>query len=254
MSPVRSDVLGCEVDRVDMSGAMARCEDFIVSRSVAQHISINAAKIVALRSDARMREIIRNCELVTADGMSVVWASRLLGDPLPARVAGIDLMSNLLELAEQRGYSIYILGARQEVLERAVRRIRERYPRLEVAGYRNGYLSESENAAVADAIRAARPDVLLVAMSSPLKEYWLAEHGRNLDVPFAMGVGGSIDVWAGETTRAPDWMQRSGLEWLYRLAQEPRRLWKRYLISNMLFTGMLLAALTRRVLRGGRRD
>jgi N-acetylglucosaminyldiphosphoundecaprenol N-acetyl-beta-D-mannosaminyltransferase len=253
VSNQRSVVLGCDVDRVDIREAMARCEGFIVSRSGAQHVSINAAKIVALRTDARLREIIRNCELVTADGMSIVWASRLLGDPLPGRVTGIDLMENLLELANERGFGVYILGARQEVLERAVSRIRKRYPRVRIAGSRNGYFAEPDNAAIVDEIRNAQPDLLFVAISSPKKEYWLAEHRQTLAVPFAMGVGGSIDVWAGVTRRAPSWMQHSGLEWLYRLAQEPRRLWKRYLVSNAIFTGVLVAAFARRVLGASRR-
>ncbi len=244
---VRAKVLGCELDRVDMREAVERCRELIDAATPAQHVSVNVAKLVALRSDPRMREIVRASELVTADGMPVVWASRLLGDPLPMRVAGIDLMSGLLELAEHHGYRVYVLGARAAVLERAIARIRERHPRLEIVGHGNGYFSDAENDEVVADIRAASPHILFVAMSSPRKEYWLADHGRLLAVPFVMGVGGSIDVWAGETKRAPAWMQRTGLEWFYRLLQEPSRMWRRYLFSNALFVWLLVVALVRRL-------
>jgi N-acetylglucosaminyldiphosphoundecaprenol N-acetyl-beta-D-mannosaminyltransferase len=248
VNPTRAHVLGCDLDRVDVRQAMERCRELIEMRSSARHMSVNVAKLVALRSDTRMRSIVEASDLVTADGMPVVWASRLLGDPLPTRVAGIDLMSMLLELAQQHAYRVYILGAQQEVLERAITRIKMQYPRVQIVGYRDGYFSEAESPEVAARIRAARPDILFVAMSSPRKEYWLDENGRTLRVPLVMGVGGSIDVWAGETRRAPSWMQRAGLEWLFRLSQEPSRLWKRYLVSNTLFMAMLFRALVRRTL------
>jgi N-acetylglucosaminyldiphosphoundecaprenol N-acetyl-beta-D-mannosaminyltransferase len=248
VNPTRAHVLGCDLDRVDMRQVVDRCREFIEARSPARHVSVNAAKLVALRSDSRMRRIIEDSDLVTADGMPVVWASRLLGDPLPSRVAGIDLMSRLFELAEQRGYRIYILGAQQEVLARAITQIKKQYPRIQIVGYRNGYFSDAESSNVATAIAAAQPDILFVAMSSPRKEYWLEENAPALRIPLAMGVGGSMDVWAGETARAPEWMQGVGLEWLFRLSQEPSRLWKRYLLSNTLFTAMLIRALARRTL------
>ena len=147
---------------------------------------------------------------MSADGQSVVWASRLLGDPLPERVAGIDLMAGLLERAERRGYSVYFLGARAEVLERAVERLREKYPRLHVAGARDGYFADDEASEVCDEIRASRADLLFVAMSSPRKEYFLGEYGPNLGAPFVMGVGGSIDVIAGVTRRAPEGLAAPG--------------------------------------------
>jgi len=172
---------------------------------------------------------------VTADGQAVVWASRLLGDPLPARVAGIDLMLELLALADRRGYRVFILGAHPGVLERAVGRLRERHPGLTIAGYRHGYFSAADEPDVAAQIREARPDLLFVAMSSPRKEYFLGRWGPHLDVPFSMGVGGAVDVIAGITRRAPRPLQRLGLEWAFRLAQEPRRLARRYVITNSAF-------------------
>lgn len=238
MTP-RADVLGCAIDRLDMDATLAAIETKIASRAFTQHMAINAAKLVTLHRDPKMREIVAGCELVNADGQAVVWASRLLGDPLPERVAGIDLMSTLLGLAERRGYRVFFLGARPEVLERAVERLRAQHPDLLVAGMRDGYFSAEEEAGVCDEIRASRADVLFVAMSSPRKEYFLGEHGTALDVPFVMGVGGSIDVIAGVTRRAPVTWQRLGLEWLYRLLQEPRRMFRRYAVTNARFIALV---------------
>jgi N-acetylglucosaminyldiphosphoundecaprenol N-acetyl-beta-D-mannosaminyltransferase len=231
----RARVVGCSIDRLDMDETLARCEQLIESGEYAQHLCINAAKAVAARDDAELRAIIERCELVSADGQAVVWASRILGDPLPTRVAGIDLMQRLLERAEARGYRVFILGAKPDVLEHAARRIRARYPVLALVGTRDGYFSEADDAAVAAEVAAARPDILFVAMPSPRKEYWLGRYGPHLGVPFVMGVGGSVDVIAGVTKRAPALWQKLGLEWAYRLLQEPRRLLGRYARTNLRF-------------------
>jgi N-acetylglucosaminyldiphosphoundecaprenol N-acetyl-beta-D-mannosaminyltransferase len=243
---VRSEILGCPLDHVDLQDAVAYCEEVIATGGFAQHMAVNAAKLVAMRHDPQLHESVTQCELITADGQSIVWASQLLGDPLPCRVAGIDLMQALLECSAQRGYRVYVLGATPAVLERAIERMRAHHPELVIAGARNGYYADSEEAEVAAEIAAARPDILFVAMSSPRKEYFLARYGRAIDVPFVMGVGGSIDVYAGLVQRAPVLMQRAGLEWLFRLAQEPRRLAKRYVTTNAEFLLVLGRALLRR--------
>jgi N-acetylglucosaminyldiphosphoundecaprenol N-acetyl-beta-D-mannosaminyltransferase len=243
----RAQVLGCEIDRVDMTETLERCERFIRTRTPAQHMAVNAAKIVSARNDEELHRLINDCDIVTADGQAVVWASRVLGDPLPTRVAGIDLMNELLALAERRGYRVFILGARQAVLDRALERLRERHPRLQVAGCRDGYYAAGDERAVVDQIRASRADLLFVAMSSPRKEYFLGRWGDTLDVPFSMGVGGAIDVLAGVTRRAPRRLQVLGLEWAYRLAQEPHRLFRRYFVTNSLFIAMTLRSAGRRL-------
>jgi N-acetylglucosaminyldiphosphoundecaprenol N-acetyl-beta-D-mannosaminyltransferase len=209
-------------------------------------MAINAAKIVAMRDDPALREVIERCELITADGQAVVWAAGLLGTPLPERVAGIDLMEALFARAEERGWRPYVLGARQEVLERAIEELRARHPRLALAGYRDGYFKPEEDAAVAEDIRRSGADLLFVAISSPRKELFLGDHGRTTGVAFAMGVGGAIDVLAGHTKRAPRWMQVTGLEWLFRLLQEPRRMFRRYVRSNVRFLGLVADELVRR--------
>ncbi len=162
-----------------------------------------------------------------------MWASRILGQPLPERVAGIDLFVAILERAASTGHSVYFLGATDEVLDELVRRISRRFPTLRIAGSRNGYWSDDGE--VIDAVRAAHPDFLFLAIPSPRKEFWLNEHLQALGVPFVMGVGGSFDVLAGKVKRAPLWVQKLGCEWLYRVCQEPRRMWKRYLFGNARF-------------------
>ena len=187
--------------------------------------------------------MIRACPVVNADGQSVVIASRLLRQPLPERVAGIDLFAELVKRSAENGRSVYFLGARDDVLEEMVSRFRTRYPTLRIAGFRNGYWND--DAEVIEQVRAAQPDLLFLAIPSPRKEFWLAEHLPALGVPFAMGVGGSFDVLAGKIKRAPKWVQRIGCEWVYRLVQEPRRMWKRYLVGNTAFMWLTVKELWR---------
>jgi N-acetylglucosaminyldiphosphoundecaprenol N-acetyl-beta-D-mannosaminyltransferase len=243
---MRVEVLDCPVDVVSMDQAVARCERAIESGGYLQHMSVNAVKFVALHDDPAMRTLVTDCGLITADGQSVVWAARLLGARLPERVAGIDLMTRLLEVAEARGYGVYVLGARREVLDAALVRLRERHPRLKIAGARDGYFADEDVEEVCEEIRASKADILFVAMSSPRKEYFLGKGGAALGVSFAMGVGGAIDVIAGVARRAPRILQRAGLEWAYRLAQEPRRLARRYARVNARFAWLVLRALITR--------
>jgi N-acetylglucosaminyldiphosphoundecaprenol N-acetyl-beta-D-mannosaminyltransferase len=243
----RVDVLGCRIDPVDMESAVSRCDTYVRERAHAQHMAVNAAKIVSSRRHRELQRLINQSDIVTADGQAVVWASRLLGAPLPSRVTGIDLMQQLLALAERRGYRVFLLGARPEVLETAVRRLRARHPRLTMAGWRDGYFSREEEPEVAAEIRAARPDLLFVAMPTPRKEYFLGRWGSELGVPFSMGVGGGLDVIAGGTRRAPRALQRLGLEWAFRVAQEPRRLWRRYLITNTAFVWLTVRGIVTRL-------
>ncbi len=237
--PVRS-LFGVPIHAATMSQVLDLCRQAIISRRRLMIGVVNAAKIVNMRRDALLRESVCGSDLILADGMAVVWAARLLGERLPERVAGIDLFENLLKQADQHRFSIYFLGATQEVLNEVLRRVGAAYPKLIVAGSRNGYFGEAESCTVADNIRRARPDMLFVAMSPPQKELFLARWGPYMDVPVCHGVGGSFDVMAGKVDRAPRIWQRCGLEWLYRVLQEPGRMWKRYLTTNTCF--LLLVA------------
>jgi N-acetylglucosaminyldiphosphoundecaprenol N-acetyl-beta-D-mannosaminyltransferase len=241
-----SDLFGISVAAVTMEQVLPMVDAAVAARRPFQIGVVNAAKVVNMQRDPRLRDDVLASDIVLADGMSLVWASRIVGRPLPERVAGIDLMFRLLERAAEKQHRVYCLGATEDVLNAAVAAFRRRYPSLVIAGSHHGYFDVKEEAAVAEAIAASRADIVFIAMTSPRKEQFLAQWSRVLDVPVWHGVGGSFDVAAGKVERAPVLWQRLGLEWLYRVKQEPRRLWKRYLVTNTLFAQMLFREWLRR--------
>ena len=249
------EVLGIPIAALSMEAAQQAIHAAIRERRTLHIGVVNAAKIVNMRRDAALRAAVLESDIIFADGMSVVWASRLLGEALPERVTGIDLMMGILARGTEHGYRVYLLGAEQQIVEQVASRIRRDYPNVVLVGYRNGYFGPSDEPEIAAEIAAARPDVLFVAMTSPKKEQFLAQWGSKLRVPVYHGVGGSFDVYAGKVERAPPAWQRLGLEWLYRLLQEPGRLWKRYLYTNTVFT-LLVAQdwIKKRSRRADRRD
>ena len=242
-------LLGCRIDNLTLAETVERVERLVAAGEPAQQVSVNVDKVVQAARDPELRAFIASCALSNADGMPVVWASRLLGEPLKERVAGIDLFEALMKRAAERDWGVYLLGAREEVVRDARAAYKSRYPRLRIVGYRNGYWKPEEEAGIAEAIRDAKPDLLFVALGSPAKERFLARWQSRMGVPFAMGVGGSFDVAAGRTRRAPLWMQRAGLEWFHRFLQEPARMFPRYFVRDMAFFRMLLPEVLRRRLR-----
>jgi N-acetylglucosaminyldiphosphoundecaprenol N-acetyl-beta-D-mannosaminyltransferase len=235
MARKQSLLFGFYLDALRMEEVVERCRTAILTRDRMLVGVVNAAKLVKVRSDPQLRNALTQCDLMLADGQSVVWASRLLGHPLPERVTGIDLFEKLLALAHQENKSIYLLGATPQVLGQLQNEVASRFPGLRLAGAHHGYFSDSEAANVAATIRGAAPDMLFLGMTSPKKELFLARYGASLDVPVLHGVGGSFDILAGLTSRAPRGWQRAGMEWAYRVLQEPRRLWWRYLSTNTAF-------------------
>jgi len=236
--PVR-DILNVPIHAATRAETVEACNRAVAADVYLLIGVINVAKLVAMQKNVDLREAVGDADLVVADGMGVVWASRILGQPLPERVAGIDLFLDLVDLAERAKYSIYFLGAEQSVLDECTRRILVAHPDLKIAGSRNGYFDESESAQVASDIAMSEADILFVGMTSPFKEQFLARFGDTLGVSVCHGVGGSFDVVAGKVKRAPERWQRWGAEWLYRLIQEPRRMWKRYLTSNSMFVWLV---------------
>jgi N-acetylglucosaminyldiphosphoundecaprenol N-acetyl-beta-D-mannosaminyltransferase len=202
--------------------------------------------MVRLRDDAHLRDSLLDCDVLLADGQSVVWASRLLRRAVPERVAGVDLFERLLELAARDGRSVYLLGARADVLATLQQRLGERFPALKIVGARDGYFTDAEASTVAADIADSDADMLFLGMTSPKKEIFLGDFGETLGVPVLHGVGGSFDILAGVIKRAPLLWQRLGLEWLYRVLQEPRRLWRRYFTTNVTFIALVLRELVRR--------
>jgi N-acetylglucosaminyldiphosphoundecaprenol N-acetyl-beta-D-mannosaminyltransferase len=236
----RVSVTGVEVDNLSVDETVAEIRALTKEPGFHYMAVVNAAKMVATRKDLSLKRILDSADIVTADGMSIVWASWLLGRPLRERVTGIDMLARLLQLATAEGLSVFFLGSKQEVVAAAVQEYRAAYPRLQVAGHRNGYFSEHESKTVAQEIKLTGADLLFVGMGSPAQEKWIAQHGAASGVRFAMGVGGSFDHVTGAVPRAPLWMQRAGLEWLHRLIREPRRMWRRYLIGNTRFIYLVL--------------
>jgi len=224
---------------VTLAQATRIVEDHIIYRRRLDIGVVNAAKIVAMQTDSQLRASVLGSDVIFADGQSVVWASGLVGKKLPERVAGIDLMFALLERGSTVGYRVFFLGAEEWVNERVAQIVKDNYPGIQVAGRKNGYFSQDEEQSIAESVRDARADILFVAMTSPRKENFMARWGETMNATVTHGVGGSFDVFAGKIQRAPVWMQRLGLEWLFRVLQEPRRLWRRYLVSNMKFLRML---------------
>lgn len=240
----RISLFDVPVDVLTMDETVMRIREWVEIGGPHQHVVLNAAKVVELQRSPDLAEVVRGCDLVSPDGVSVVWASRLLGRPLPERVNGTDLMERLVATAAVDGRMVFFLGARPEVVAKTVQVFQARHPSLKVAGYHHGYWTD--DAKIIGLIRDARPDYLFVGIPSPRKEFWLSANLERLGVPFAMGVGGSFDVIAGVHRRAPHWACEHGLEWLWRLVQEPRRMWRRYLIGNSLFVALLLRERLRR--------
>lgn len=235
----RIEMMGCLIDNLSMEETLQKIEGFIRSGQPHQHVVVNVDKLSKAARDPELRRIINACALISADGMPVVWASRLLGKPLKERVTGIDLFDCLLARAGEKGWRVFFLGAEEEVVQALKRLCQERFPRLHVAGVRNGYWRAEEEAAVVELIADSRADLLFVAISSPLKERFLGRYQSQMKVPFAMGVGGSFDIAVGKVRRAPPWMCRCGLEWFFRFLQEPRRMFRRYFIDDAYFFWLL---------------
>jgi N-acetylglucosaminyldiphosphoundecaprenol N-acetyl-beta-D-mannosaminyltransferase len=243
----RITLMGCEVDNLTMEETLGTIEGFIQSGLPHQHVVVNVDKLVKASRDPALRRIINECALINVDGMPVVWAARLLGKPLKERVAGVDLFEALMRRAGEKGWRVFLLGAREEVVSAVADTYQRKYPQLVLAGYRNGYWKgEEEEAAVVEQVRASRADLLFVAISSPKKEQFLGRYQLEMKIPFAMGVGGTFDVAIGRVKRAPVWMQKAGLEWFYRFLQEPRRMFRRYFIEDMAFIWLFIKEAARR--------
>lgn len=237
----RYPIFNTYVNALSMEDTIGEVERIIAERKPVQHVVINASKINLMRDDQELTRIINSCPLINADGASIVWAAKRFGIPLTERVAGIDLFQNLVRIAADKSYKVYLFGAREEAVLKVKEILETRYPQLRIVGYRNGYFTEEDEPQIVADMAASAADMMFVAFSSPKKEYWVNKHLDQLGIPFVMGVGGSFDVVAGITSRAPKWMQERGLEWCYRLIQEPGRLWRHYIVGNTKFVAYTLS-------------
>jgi len=230
--------LGQRMHALSMDETVELITDRVSGGHFTQHVVVNVAKLVNMQSDAKLKESVDSCDIINIDGMGVVWGARLCGHTVPERVAGVDLFLRLLEKSALKGFSVFFLGAKPEIVEKTAQTMTVRYPGLKVAGYHHGYFWDDEEFVV-DMIQKSKADLIFVAISSPKKENFINKWKDRLGVQFVMGVGGTFDVVSGKTRRAPIWMQKYGLEWLYRVIQEPRRMWKRYLVTNTKYLVLL---------------
>lgn len=229
-----------------MRESLDAINDSIRSKNNFQHVALNVAKLVNSRKNHLLRESIQSADMISVDGAGIIYGMRVLGLKPKGRVSGIDLMHNLLTDAEKYGFTVYFLGATNDVLYRMLSSFKLKLPNLRVAGFHNGYFRNEDEMSVVNEIASLKPSIVFVGISSPKKEIFIKENKNKLNAKFVMGVGGSFDVMAGKTMRAPIWMQRIGLEWFFRFLCEPRRMWKRYLVTNTIFLFMLLKAMAYR--------
>lgn len=233
--------LDVPLDVLTMEETINKIDKAVFLNKQIHHCVINAGKVVKMQNDKILKESILNSDIINADGMSIVWAARFLGHKIKHRVAGIDLMENLILLAHEKSYSCFFLGAKQKVVEKIVNDYSVKYSKKIIAGFRNGYFDEADEKKIIKKIKESDADFLFVAITSPKKEIFLNKYKNELkNINLIMGVGGSFDVIAGIVKRAPKFAQEMGLEWFYRFVQEPRRMWKRYLIGNFLFLFLVI--------------
>lgn len=224
----KAEILGCHIDIIDKHQALEKINEIISAKKGGQVITLNAEIAFQAQKDEKLRNLINGADLVTPDGIGVIWGGRQLGYDFPERVTGIDLMVSLCQKAADMGWKVFLFGAAPGVAEAAAQSLTKQFPGLVVVGCRHGYFKDDESLEIAREIAASQPDVLFVALGAPKQEYWIKEQREVMKIPLCMGVGGSFDVIAGVKSRAPGWAIRLNLEWLYRLLAEPSR-WKRQL-------------------------
>ena len=237
---MRANLLGCPIDVLTMAETVERARVAMRNRTRLQHVALNVAKFVNMRSDPVLRSDVVESDVIGIDGMGIVLAARWFGIPVKERVAGVDLFQEILAVCASDGFRPFLLGATSDVLHRAADVIGTKFPTIQLAGLRDGYFRPDEEEEVVEQIINSKADCLFIAMPTPRKERFLAAYRDRLGVPFIMGVGGSLDVISDYVRRAPPIMQSMGCEWLYRVYQEPRRMWWRYTRTNSLFVGILI--------------
>lgn len=231
------------VDRISFDAALSRLSEMVDSGRGGMVFTPNVDHVVLAREDARLRAAYDAADLSVADGMPIVWAARLLGRPVPEKISGSDLVPRLMALAEVEGWRVFLLGGQESVAHAAVSELRRRHPALSLVGTASPQIELTDSAearqGVIDTVRAARPELVLVCLGAPKQELWIHSVAAALRPAVLLGVGAAVDFLAGTSRRAPSWMSSAGLEWVYRLAHEPRRLWRRYLVRDPKFLGIV---------------
>ncbi len=243
----RVSFFGYPIDTPSMQAAIDAIERLIRARIPSYIVAINPAKLWRMERDPRLARVVAGASLLLPE-KAIVIGARILGIPIRHHVGGSMVLQAFLPVAARRGFRLYFLGARREAVGRLVAKLNQDYPALEIAGWHDGYLSAEDDHRVTEEIRELRPDVLFVAMGTPKQELWIAGHLDRLGVPVCMGVGGSFDVLSGLKKDAPGWVRSIAMEWFFRLIQDPRNLWKRYLTTMPWFLHRILRRVIQRVL------
>ena len=240
---MKQKFLNIPIDALTMIETLEKVDSAITLNKQIHHTVVNAGKVVLMQTDKELEKSVVEADIINADGKAIVWAANLLGLKLPERGSGIDLMEQLVMRSFEKGYKCFFFGATEEVVTKLVNIYKMQYSEDMIAGYRNGYFKKEDEDKIALQIAESGANILFVAITSPKKEIFLNTYKNKLtNVNFVMGVGGSFDVIAGKVKRAPLWMQNLGLEWLYRVMQEPKRMWKRYLVGNTKFIWLIIKA------------
>lgn len=232
----RVPFLGLEFDNLNKEEALARIEEFIAQKTPRKIFTPNVALLIWARKDKFLSDVYNSCDIVTVDGMAIYYALKIIGTPVKESLSASLLFYPLYELSKEKGYKIYMVGAKEEVVQTAKKNLEEQYPGVQIVGAHHGYFDmENPPAELIEDIQKQQPDILFIGMSTPYKEKFLEANIEKMNIPVSLGVGGMFDIAAGEAHFAPDWIRKWCLEWLYRLLQEPRRMWRRYLSTNSVF-------------------
>jgi len=236
-----------EIDNITFDECLNRIIELIRIRKNSIIITPNVAHILLLQKDKQFRKIYSETDMILADGMPLIWVSKIMGTPLKEKISGSDLLPKLCAVAAENGFRIFLLGGRPGSALKASEVLKKEYPALQIAGAYSppfGFeRNKTENDKIVKMIKDSKVDILFVGLGAPKQEKWIYEHYRDIGVPVSIGVGVTIEFMAGLVKRAPLWMQKMGLEWFFRLIQEPKRLWKRYLIGNTIFVLLVLREL-----------
>jgi len=229
------DFLGIKIDALTKDRFVEKILEFALFGKCKMITYLDANCVNVYFKDTEYRKILGQADIIHADGMGVVWASRFLGSPLPQRINPMDFFDEWVDITTKKGITFYLLGGKPDAIQNAVDRLKNRFLNLEIVGFHHGYFDKEEDKIIIEDINKLRPNILLVGMSVPRQEKWIHKHLDKLEVNLCFAVGGMFDILSGSFKKAPGWMREMGLEWLYRLYQEPKRLWRRYLIGNFIF-------------------
>ncbi|UJJ32054.1 WecB/TagA/CpsF family glycosyltransferase [Halopseudomonas maritima] len=247
------NILGLNYDNLNREQTLAKICGHIDRGDKIIRADINVGTITSSQNDRKLLDFINACDIVNMDGAGALMGAAFLGLPKPERVTGVDLFLELLKVSEKNSYPVYFLGATKDTLDLLVKKTKSKFPNLDICGCHDGYFWGSESKVIED-INSSQPKILFIGIKSPEKEYFQTDYRQAINANLIMGVGGSFDVVSGKIRRAPALIQRLGLEWLYRIYQEPRRLWKRYLKSNSKFALLLAREKIKRLNNGGKND